>query len=60
MTARKKLPRGRPKLGSGEAQSAVVNLRFRPGDRDRLEKAARKAGQTLSEWAREVLIRATT
>jgi uncharacterized protein (DUF1778 family) len=55
--AAKKRPRGRPPLPRGQEREEALQIRLRAVDRRMLEKAARKAGQTLSGWARDVLLR---
>jgi uncharacterized protein (DUF1778 family) len=55
--APKKRPRGRPPLPKGQEREETLQIRLRAVDRRALEKAARKAGQTLSGWARDVLLR---
>ena len=54
--AKKKRPRGRPKLPRGQDRGAVLTLRLRADERERLETAAKKAGKPLSAWARDVLL----
>ena len=52
--------RGRPKLDEGEAREVVVTFRVRLEDRERMKLAAKAAGETFSEWARKVLISASS
>jgi hypothetical protein len=55
----KKKPRiGRPPLPKGEAKGALLSVRFSGAERQTLERAARLAGEKLSEWARNVLLAA--
>jgi predicted HicB family RNase H-like nuclease len=46
---------GRPKLPKGEAKGTPVQVRFSPEDRQRVEKAAKRSKQTVSEWIRGTL-----
>lgn len=57
MTARKKRPRGRPKLPRGEERTSVLQIRLRAADRKALERAAKAQGEPVSGWARAVLLR---
>lgn len=52
-----KRTRGRPPKG-GEAQTARIYMRAEPGEKDRYERAAEKAGVTLTEWVKDRLNRA--
>jgi len=54
---KKKRPRGRPKLPRGQGRGELLTLRVRADERARLEAAARKAGQPLSAWARDALLK---
>jgi len=55
----KKRP-GRPKLPRSERSEAIVTLRLKRTEKRQLETAAKAAGQTLSEWTRNVLISASS
>lgn len=46
---------GRPRLASGKAKGRVLSVRLTPAERDAVERAARAAGCSPSEWARRVL-----
>jgi hypothetical protein len=46
---------GRPKLPKGDAKGRIVPVRFNPADLKRIESAARKSQQTVSEWIRKTL-----
>lgn len=59
MSPKKKRP-GRPRMARSERSEAVVTLRMRRAEKRQLEGAARAAGTTLSEWARKVLISASS
>ena len=48
---------GRPPKGD-ELRSARINLRAEPSDKERYERAAQKADQTLSDWIKTRLDRA--
>lgn len=48
---------GRPIKG-GEARTARIGLRSEPADKERYERAAKKAGLTLSDWIKARLDRA--
>lgn len=52
MAARKKRPRGRPRLPKGKDRGSVLTLRLTKAERVAIEAAAKAAGQTVSEWAR--------
>ena len=51
-------PVGRPKLASHEAKGKIVPVRFTAGDIDKIEKAAKAKGQTVSHWIRTTLTEA--
>jgi predicted HicB family RNase H-like nuclease len=55
MTEKKKI--GRPKLPKGEAKK-VFSLRFSKPEREQIKHAAKKAGEPVTKWAREALLRA--
>jgi len=46
---------GRPKLPKGEAKGRIVPVRFRAEDLKAMERAAREAKQTVSEWIRSAV-----
>jgi uncharacterized protein (DUF1778 family) len=52
-----KRTRGRPPKGAG-TQTERINLRAEPDDKSRFERAARKAGVSLTEWVRDRISRA--
>ena len=54
----KKKTRGRPYLPKGQERASLLSVRFKPSERRALERAAKKADQTVSAWAREVLLAA--
>jgi hypothetical protein len=56
MAAKKKRPRGRPKLPKGEERAVVLTLRLRESERRAVQNAADRADRPLSEWARAVLL----
>jgi hypothetical protein len=49
---------GRPKLPKGEARS-VFSLRFSQAERKKIETAAKKSGEPLTQWARNALLAAS-
>ena len=51
--------RGRPPLPEGEGKAGYIGFRVEKEDRERMEAAAESSGQSLSDWARDVLIRAS-
>ena len=46
---------GRPKLPKGQAKGRIVPVRFRTQDLKAVERAARQAKQTISEWIRSTV-----
>lgn len=56
MAAKKKRPRGRPRLPKGEDRGSVLTLRLTVAERESIEREATRAGQTVSQWARERLL----
>ena len=50
--------RGRPPLEHHERRDADLHIRFKAEERDELDGAAERAGLTLSEWVRQVVLRA--
>jgi len=46
---------GRPKLPKGEAKGRIVPVRFTADALKAMERAARAAKQSLSEWIRSTL-----
>lgn len=56
--AKKKPPRGRPKLPKGQDREVVLTIRLRASERTVLRKAAKDADKTVSAWARDHLLRA--
>ena len=51
----KKRSVGRPSLPKGEARAKVTPVRLQDTERAAFEKAAQKAGMSLSEWIRQTL-----
>jgi hypothetical protein len=49
---------GRPKLPKGDAKSEMIRARVTPMELKTVLNAAKKAGADLSEWARQVLLKA--
>ena len=47
---------GRPKLSPSERRGAITQVRLSDAERKRVEAAAKKHGQKLSEWMREILL----
>jgi len=53
---RTKRPRiGRPPLPKGEVREKITPIRLQENERTAFEKAAQKAGLSLSEWIRQTL-----
>lgn len=50
------MPRGRPPINPESRQDVLVRFRAQQEVADRLERAAAAAGETLSAWARRVLL----
>jgi hypothetical protein len=50
---------GRPKLAKGYAKAHIVPVRFNPDLLRRVESAAKRNGQNVSEWIRSTLDAAT-
>jgi predicted HicB family RNase H-like nuclease len=46
---------GRPPLPKHEVREKITPIRLQEDERARFEKAARKAGLSLSEWIRQTL-----
>ena len=55
MPTTKKPKLGRPSLPKGEVREKITPIRFKPDERKTFEKAAEKAGFSLSEWIRQTL-----
>lgn len=54
-----KARRGRPPMAEGETLDAVIPAsRCKASEREAFERAARRAGLTLTQWVRETLIQA--
>jgi predicted HicB family RNase H-like nuclease len=51
----KKTKLGRPPLPKGEVRERITPIRLQEDERTRFEKAAQKAGLSLSEWIRQTL-----
>lgn len=52
------MPRhGRPALPPEEVRGALIGVRVREDERDIVKKAAEAAGKSVSDWAREILVR---
>ncbi len=49
---------GRPPVPKKLAKAALLSVRFSEGERAEIEKAAKRDGVGLSEWARRVLLAA--
>lgn len=52
-----KRPRGRPPKGDN-TQTERIGIRAEPDEKNRFERAARKAGVSLTEWMKDRLSRA--
>jgi len=51
---------GRPPVPKKLAKGALLSVRFSDAERHALEKAAQARGQRISEWARQLLLRAAS
>jgi hypothetical protein len=47
---------GRPKLPTGAAKSKTIRTRFSPEEHGRIEKAAARGCESISDWVRKVLL----
>jgi predicted HicB family RNase H-like nuclease len=54
---KKKKKMGRPKLPKDEAKK-VFSIRFSKRERDKINHAAKKAGEPVTKWARKALLAA--
>jgi hypothetical protein len=59
MTQIKKKRMGRPPLPKNEAKK-VFSLRLSAIEQNRIETAAKRAGEPVTQWARTALLRAAT
>ncbi len=57
MTLKKSKKMGRPPLPEGEART-VFSVRFSEKERKAVEKAAKKAEEPVTQWARKTLLAA--
>jgi hypothetical protein len=46
---------GRPNLPKGQAKGRIVPVRFNGGDLKAIAAAAKRKGQTISEWIRRTV-----
>ncbi len=53
MTNKGTSKRGRPELSDSKKRSELAQFRCTPEEKKMLEKAATKAGKSLSDWMRE-------
>ena len=51
-----KFKRGRPKLPKGDARSVMLHFRLTKAEMEALERKAKVAGATVSNWARTAII----
>lgn len=56
--SRDKRPRGRPPMPEGEAMDRQLTCRVRRSEEASMKAAAAKAGLSLAQWMRQVLLRA--
>jgi predicted HicB family RNase H-like nuclease len=49
---------GRPPMAKKERKGTLLSVRFPDADRHAMERAAKREGVSLSEWARRTLLRA--
>jgi hypothetical protein len=49
---------GRPPLPKGKVKAAMFCIRLSPDEREAIERAAQKADERASEWARRILLSA--
>ncbi len=45
-------------MSGGDAQEAVVTVRVRKEDRERMQETARREGLSFSAWSRKILLAA--
>jgi hypothetical protein len=50
--------RGRPPTAPADSLSKITAIRLTPSERTECEQAAKRAGVNLSEWLRELAVRA--
>lgn len=50
--------KGRPPLLKAERKGKITGVRLRDEERAAMERAAKREGQKLSEWMRNVLVEA--
>jgi predicted HicB family RNase H-like nuclease len=55
MPAKKQARIGRPPLPKGTVREKITPIRLQENERAQFEKAAQKAGLSLSEWIRQTL-----
>jgi predicted HicB family RNase H-like nuclease len=48
--------RGRPKLPKGEERSELLRVRVRPHELQLVNEAAKRAGKSLADYVRDVLL----
>ena len=51
---------GRPKLPSAKRKAGRIELRVTEAEREAMEAAAERAGKTLSEWLRDLAVKAAS
>jgi uncharacterized protein (DUF1778 family) len=49
---------GRPRLPKGAAKGAVLSVRLTAAERAAVDRAARAAGRSPSDWSRDALVKA--
>jgi predicted HicB family RNase H-like nuclease len=47
---------GRPRLPKGSAKAGRLQVRLSPDEQKKIEMAARASNQTVSDWARGILL----
>jgi hypothetical protein len=50
--------KGRPTLPESKARDNILSMRLQPGEREKLDQAAKKAGMRITEWSRKRLLEA--
>ena len=54
----KKPKRGRPPLPKAQVKTVTLHVRVRKSERAKVKAAAKRAGESVSAWARERLVQA--
>jgi len=54
----KKSKMGRPKIARSIYKGVLIGVRFTPSDVEKIQAAADRQGQLVSEWVRNILLKA--